>query len=150
DFFKNLKYVVVDEAHSYRGIFGAHVAHVLRRLRRICAHYGAQPQFITCSATVGNPEEFLTRLVGLPFEIVSESGAPRNEKTFVLWNPDTGSPYSDAVTVLSECLKGNLKTIVFTKARKITELISMWISQARPEWAGFIKSYRAGYLPEER
>ena len=150
EFFKNLKYVVVDEAHSYRGIFGSHVAHVLRRLRRICRHYGADPQFITCSATLGNPQEFLTQLTGLDFEIISETGAPQNAKTFVLWNPDTTSPYSEAVTLLIELLKAGMKTIVFTKARKITELISLWVTQARPEWAAQIKSYRAGYLPEER
>src|ERR1700722_17824629 len=150
DFFKNLKTVVVDEAHSYRGVFGSHVAHVLRRLRRICRYYGSDPQFITCSATLGNPDEFLTRLTGLPFEIISETGAPQNAKTFVLWNPDTASPYTEAVTLLIECLKADMKTIVFTKARKITELISMWVTQARPEWAAEIKSYRAGYLPEER
>jgi DEAD/DEAH box helicase domain-containing protein len=91
EFFKNLKYVVVDEAHSYRGIFGSHVAHVLRRLRRICRYYGSNPQFITCSATLGNPEEFLGGLTGLDFEIISETGAPQNAKTFVLWNPDTTS-----------------------------------------------------------
>lgn len=150
EFFRNLEYVVVDEAHSYRGIFGSHVAHVLRRLRRIAAHYGANPRFITCSATLGNPDEFLTRLTGLPFEIISETGAPTNPKTFVLWNPDTASPYTEAVTLLIETLKAGMKTIVFTKARKITELISLWVTQARPEWASQIKSYRAGYLPEER
>ena len=150
EFFRNLKYVVVDEAHSYRGIFGAHVGHVLRRLRRICRHYGADPRFITCSATLGNPEEFLKGLTGLDFEVLSETGAPQNEKTFVLWNPDTASPYTEAVTLLIECLKAGMKTIVFTKARKITELISLWVTQARPEWASQIKSYRAGYLPEER
>ena len=150
EFFKNLKIVVVDEAHSYRGIFGAHVAHVIRRLRRVCRYYGSDPRFITCSATLGNPEEFLKGLTGLDFEIISESGAPQNQKTFVLWNPDTTSPYTEAVTLLVECLKAGMKTIVFTKARKITELISMWIHQARPEWASQIRSYRAGYLPEER
>jgi DEAD/DEAH box helicase domain-containing protein len=150
EFFKNLKYVVIDEAHSYRGIFGSHVAHVLRRLRRICRFYGSDPKFITCSATLGNPEEFLGSLTGLNFEIISETGAPQNEKTFVLWNPDTASPYTEAVTLLIEALKAGMKTIVFTKARKITELISLWVTQARPEWASQIKSYRAGYLPEER
>ncbi len=149
-FFRNLKYVVVDEAHSYRGIFGSHVAHVIRRLRRVCRFYGSDPQFVTCSATLGNPEEFLNRLTGLDFEIISETGAPQSEKTFVLWNPDTASPYTEAVTLLIECLKAGMKTIVFTKARKITELISLWVTQARPEWASQIKSYRAGYLPGER
>ena len=148
-FFQNLKYVVIDEAHSYRGIFGTHVAHVIRRLRRLAAYYGAHPQFIACSATIGNADEFLNQLTGLDFEIVSDSGAPQSERTFVLWNPE-GSPYTDAVTLLTLCLEAGWKTIVFTKARKITELISMWIHQARPEWADKIRSYRAGYLPEER
>ena len=142
---------MVDEAHSYRGIFGSHVAHVLRRLRRICNYYGSNPQFVMCSATLGNPEEFLDGLTGLQFEIISETGAPQNAKTFVLWNPDITSPYTEATTLLIECLKADMKTIVFTKARKITELISMWVTRAvRPEWAAEIKSYRAGYLPEER
>ena len=148
-FFRNLDTVVVDEAHSYRGIFGTHVAHVLRRLRRLARHYGKDPRFVACSATVGNPDEFLTQLTGLPFKVVDESGAPRTGRDFLLWNPE-GSPYTDAVTLLSMCLDQGLKTIVFTKARKITELISMWVHQARPELAGKIRSYRAGYLPEER
>jgi len=150
EFFRGLKYIVVDEAHSYRGIFGAHVAHVLRRLRRVCRAHGSDPKFVTCSATLGNPAEFLDQLTGLPFEVISDSGAPRASKTFVLWDPQTSSPYSDAVTLLLECLQAGMKTIVFTKARKITELISLWVTQARPEWADRIKSYRAGYLPEER
>jgi DEAD/DEAH box helicase domain-containing protein len=150
EFFKNLKFVVIDEGHSYRGIFGSHVAHVIRRLRRICRYYGSDPRFVICSATLGNPGEFLKGLTGVDFEIISESGAPQNQKTFVLWNPDEGSPYTEAVTLLTECLKAGMKTIVFTKARKITELISMWINQARPEWGSKIRSYRAGYLPEER
>ena len=132
EFFKNLKIVVIDEAHSYRGIFGAHVAHVVRRLRRVCRHYGTDPHFVTCSATLGNPEEFLKGLTGQDFEIISESGAPQNKKTFVLWNPESGSPYTAAVTLLIECLDQGLKTIVFTKARKITELISLWVHQSRP------------------
>jgi len=148
-FFKGLKYVVVDEAHSYRGVFGSHVGHVFRRLRRILDLYGADPRWIVCSATLANPKEFLEQLTGLAFTVVSESGAPTSPKTFALWNPP-GSPYTDAVTLLTTCVEAGLKTIVFTKARKITELISMWVNQARPEWAGRIRSYRAGYLPEER
>ncbi len=150
EFLKNLKFVIIDEAHSYRGIFGSHVAHVIRRLRRVCRYYGSDPRFVTCSATLGNPDEFLKGLTGLDFEIIFESGAPQNQKTFVLWNPDGGSPYTETVTLIIECLKAGMKTIVFTKARKITELISMWINQARPEWSSKIRSYRAGYLPEER
>lgn len=149
-FFQNLRYVVIDEAHSYRGIFGTHVAHIFRRLRRIVAHYGSTPQFISCSATIGNADEFLQQLTGLDYAIVSSSGAPQAERSFALWNPQGNSPYTDAVTLLTMCIEAGWKTIVFTKARKITELISMWIQQARPEWASRIRSYRAGYLPEER
>jgi DEAD/DEAH box helicase domain-containing protein len=148
-FFAKVKHVVVDEAHSYRGVFGSHVGHVLRRLRRVLAVHGASPRWVACSATVGNPEEFLDQLTGLPFEVVSESGAPSSPKTIALWNPP-GSPYTDAVTLLTACVEAGCKTIVFTKARKITELISMWVNRARPEWAGRVRSYRAGYLPEER
>ncbi len=148
-FFGKLKYVVVDEAHSYRGVFGSHVGHVFRRLRRILELQGSRPRWIACSATVGNPNEFLGQLTGLPFEVISESGAPTSTKTFVLWNPPA-SPYTDAVTLLAHCVEAGLKTIVFTKARKITELISMWVNRAHPEWEGRIRSYRAGYLPSER
>ena len=86
-FLRQLRYVVVDEAHIYRGIFGSHVANVLRRLRRLCALYGANPQFICCSATIANPGEHIERLVGLPFEVVDEDGSPYGGKDFIFWNP---------------------------------------------------------------
>lgn len=148
-FFRDLRLVVVDEAHVYRGVFGTHVAHVLRRLRRVAEHWGSKPRFVVCSATLGNPEEFLAGLTGLSFEVVSESGAPSSEQRFVLWDSE-GSPYTEAVTLLLRCLDAELKTIVFTKARKITELLTTWTVQQRPELASRIQSYRAGYLPQER
>ncbi|MBC8142493.1 MAG: DEAD/DEAH box helicase, partial [Armatimonadetes bacterium] len=86
-FFRNLRYVVVDEAHIYRGVFGAHVANILRRLRRVAAHYGASPQFFACSATIANPGELFTKLTGLSAETISGTGAPSGKKQFVFWNP---------------------------------------------------------------
>ena len=149
DFFRRLKFVVVDEIHSYRGIFGCHVAHILRRLRRLCNYYGSNPQFILCSATVANPEELVEKLTGLEHEIIKESGAPGEGKYFILWNPKD-SPYSEATGLFNDCINYGLKTIVFTKARKITELIHNWSRERNPEMANRISSYRAGYLPEER
>jgi DEAD/DEAH box helicase domain-containing protein len=148
-FFRGLKYIVVDEIHSYRGVFGSHVAHVFRRLRRICAHWGSTPQFIACSATIANPLELAEGLVGLPFRTVLESGAPRSGKHFLFLNPPE-SPYTEATWLFIQCLKAGLKTIVFTRARKITELIYRWTVEREPGLAGKISPYRAGFLPKER
>lgn len=148
-FFKELKYVVIDEIHSYRGVFGSNVAHVLRRFRRICNYYGANPQFIACSATIANPLSLAEELVGLPFRRITESGAPSSGKHFMFINP-AESPYTAATRLFLECLKAGLKTIVFTKARKITELIYKWTIDKAPEFADKISPYRAGFLPKER
>lgn len=148
-FFKRLAYVVVDEIHTYRGVFGSHVAHVLRRLRRICNHWGSNPRFIACSATIANPRGLAEELVGLPFKSVLESGAPRSGKHFIFLNPEE-SPYTEATRLFIECLKAGLKTIVFTKARKITELIYRWTIDRAPGLADRISPYRAGFLPKER
>lgn len=149
DFFRKLKFVVVDEIHSYRGIFGCHVAHILRRLRRVCSYYGSHPQFILCSATMANLEEFVEKLTGLEHEIIKESGAPGEGKYFILWKP-MDSPYGEAVRLFNDCINYGLKTIVFTKARKITELIHKWSKEVNPGTADRISSYRAGYLPKQR
>ena len=148
-FFRRLRYVVVDEIHSYRGVFGSNVAHVLRRLRRICARWGSRPQFITCSATIANPRQLSEELVGLPFREVLESGAPHSGTHFLFLNP-FDSPYTEATWLFIECLKAGLKTIVFTKARKITELIYRWTVDRAPEFSERISPYRAGFLPKER
>lgn len=148
-FFRKLKYVVIDEIHSYRGVFGSHVANVLRRLRRICDYYGSEPQFIACSATIANPEELAERLTGLSFKAVTESGAPQSGRHFLFINP-IESPYTEATRLFIECLKAGLKTIVFTKARKITELIYRWTVERAPDLTPFISPYRAGFLPSER
>jgi DEAD/DEAH box helicase domain-containing protein len=149
DFFRNLRFVVVDEIHAYRGIFGSNVAHVLRRLRRICDRWGSSPQFIASSATIANPEELAEKLTGLPFESVTDSGAPRGGRHFVFINPHE-SPYTVALRLFILAVRRGLKTILFTKARKITELIYAWCIKSAPELIERISPYRAGFLPEER
>lgn len=148
-FFRNLKIVVVDEAHTYRGVFGSHIAQVFRRLLRVADRYGANPRFIACSATINNPGALASALTGEEFCVVDKSGAPRPGGSFVFYNTE-GSPYTDASRIIRSAMNGGLKTIAFTKARKITELIYTWTIQAEPELAGRIAAYRAGFLPEER
>jgi DEAD/DEAH box helicase domain-containing protein len=157
--FRNLKYVVIDEAHAYRGVFGSHVANVLRRLRRVCAYYGSTPQFICCSATIANPKEHAERLVGLPFEVISEDGSPHGGKSFVFWNPplidETGtgrrSSNSEATFLFTELVRKSIRSLVFTRTRKLTELIYIYTREQLGSSLGqLIKPYRAGYLPEDR
>ncbi|MGD8374956.1 MAG: DUF1998 domain-containing protein [Acidobacteriota bacterium] len=149
DLFGELAHVVLDELHVYRGILGAHLHHVLRRLRRICRHYGSEPRFIVSSATVANPGRFAEMLAGVPFTVVDRSGAPRAARHFVLLNPPA-SPYTAAAHLLAACMDAGLKTIAFTKARRITELMQRWITMERPDLRRKLAAYRAGYLPEER
>jgi DEAD/DEAH box helicase domain-containing protein len=157
--FRNLKYVVIDEAHVYRGVFGSHVANVLRRLHRVCAYYGSNPQFICCSATIANPGEHVERLVGLPFVVINEDGSPHGGKSFVFWNPplidETGvgrhSSNSEAVFILTELIRKGIRSLVFTRTRKLTELIYIYTRKQLGSSLGqLIKPYRAGYLPEDR
>jgi DEAD/DEAH box helicase domain-containing protein len=147
--FRNLKYVVIDEIHAYRGVFGSHVAQVLRRLRRIAGRWGANPRFIASSATIANPGQLSEALTGLSFRVVRRSGAPRAGTHFVFANPRE-SPYNAAVRLFVKSLRAGLRTIVFTKARKITELIYAWALERAPEFGGLISPYRAGFLPRER
>jgi DEAD/DEAH box helicase domain-containing protein len=148
-FFRNLKFVVIDEIHTYRGIFGSNVAHVLRRLRRICHYWGAHAQFIAASATIANPVQLAEQLTGLPFKVVDQNGAPQAGKHFLFINP-IESPYTESMKLFIKCLQAGLRTIVFTKARKITELIYSWAVDRSPELEGKISPYRAGFLPGER
>jgi DEAD/DEAH box helicase domain-containing protein len=147
--FRNLRFVVIDELHTYKGIFGSHLTQVVRRLERICDFYGSSPQFIACSATIANPREFAEKLTGLPFEAVEESGAPRAGRHFLFLNPAT-SPYTLAAKLFLDCLDGGFRTLAFTQARKITELLHAWVLKDRPDLRGRVSSYRAGFLPEER
>ncbi len=161
-FLSNLRFVVVDEVHTYRGIFGSHVANVLRRLRRIARHYGAEPQFLLSSATVRNPQELAEILVGDDVHIVDNDGSPRGPKLFVLWNPRTFGPDSperrsasvDAERILVALMKRGVQSIVFTKARVVAELIYRYarerLERESRGLADLLSPYRGGYLPEER
>lgn len=148
-FFSQLKYVVIDELHTYSGIFGTHVLHLFRRLNRVCAYYGSQPTYITSSATIGNPQELASQLVNRPFHTVLANGAPAAARHFLFLNP-AESPNTLAANLLRMSVLKQFRTIVFTRARVITELVYRWATQERPELRQLISSYRAGYLPEER
>jgi DEAD/DEAH box helicase domain-containing protein len=147
--FANLDFVVVDELHVYRGIFGSHLHHILKRLRRIAALYGSTPRFVASSATVANPGRLGEGLTGRPFSVVDQSGAPRAARHLMFLNPSV-SPYTAATAVLSWSLDAGFRAIAFTKARKITELLHSWLLQSAPRWRGRVSAYRSGYLPEER
>ncbi len=160
-FLKSLRYVVLDDMHVYRGVFGSHVALILRRLRRLCRLRGADPQIICTSATIANPEEFGRRLTGVPLRVIADDGAPRGPRRFALWNPplvdrarmSRRSPYVEASWLLSALVRRGVRTIVFTKARKITELVYRYAAASledAPDLAARISPYRAGYLPEQR
>jgi DEAD/DEAH box helicase domain-containing protein len=148
-FFGQLKFVVIDEVHTYRGIMGSHMAQVLRRLNRICAHYGSKPQFVLSSATIAKPDFFVRMLTGLDVEIITKSGAPQSGRHFVFLNPPSGAP-ATAARIFAQAIRDGLNTICFTQARKLTELIHLWSQRLAPEMRRFISSYRAGFLPEER
>jgi DEAD/DEAH box helicase domain-containing protein len=148
-FFETLDHVVLDELHVYRGIFGSHLHHILKRLMRIAALSGRRPRVIASSATVAQPGRLGRALVGRDFSVVEKSGAPRAERHLMLLNPG-GSPYTAATAILDMALEAGLRTIAFTKARKITELLHSWLLQGSPRWRGQVSSYRSGYLPEER
>ena len=160
-FLRSLRYVVLDDMHVYRGVFGSHVALVLRRLWRACRVHGAEPQVICTSATIANPEEFGGRLAGRPLRLVADDGAPRGPRRFVLWNPPVvaraeqrrRSAYTEAAWLLASLVRQSARTIVFTKARKITELVYRYATDAlaeTPALAAQVSPYRAGYLPKER
>ncbi len=149
-FLAQLGLVVVDEAHVYRGIFGAHVHHTLRRLLRLARHHGAHPLVMAGSATIGEPQAFVETLTGEPFAAIRDSGAPAALRHVLFLDPRGESPYTIATRVVGEAVAAGHKTIAFTKARRITELMHQWLRQQRPELMPRIASYRSGYLPEER
>jgi len=158
-FFSNLKFIVIDEAHRYRGVFGSHIALLLRRLVRLCHFYGSSPQFILSTATLANPLEFAGKLTGQSFVLVDDDGSPHGRKHFVLYNPfydgiGERSTYQETKDLLVSCVKENLQTLCFTGSRKMAELVTMWtredIRRSSARLAESISAYRAGYLPEER
>ncbi|HPD13389.1 MAG TPA: DEAD/DEAH box helicase [Planctomycetota bacterium] len=170
-FFTNLRYVVLDEVHAYRGVFGSHVANVIRRMRRICKHFGSTPLFICSSATIANPREHAERIIGGPAELVTNDGSPRGPKKFLLWNPpllsrdrpaneqpavggERRSALWTAVELLADLVRRETQTIVFSQTRLSTELIlkhaRTLLEPHHPRLATRVQSYRGGYLPEER
>ena len=159
---RGLRYVVLDEAHVYRGVFGSHVANVIRRLRRLCSRFGSDPQFILCSATIANPGEHAERLVGLPFEVVDEDGSPYGGKDFLFWNPpmidmakgSRRSTNSEAALISAELLRRSVRTMTFVRTRRLAELLYVYVRdrlrELRSSVAERIAPYRASYLPEDR
>lgn len=155
--FQNLKYIVVDELHTYRGVFGSHVANVLRRLMRLCAFYGSQPQFVCSSATIANPDELAERILGQPVELVDQNGAPRGERHILFYNPPVvnhqlgirRSTLLEATRLADLTLANGLQTIVFGRSRQSVELMLTYLRE-RKGVSSRIAGYRGGYLPNER
>src|SRR5918999_1912576 len=159
DVLHNLRYVVVDEAHVYRGVFGSHVANVLRRLRRLAGVYGAEPQFLLASATIANPGELCRSLLGVDVTVVAEDGAPRAERTIALWNPPLldeelglrASALGEASRLMGELVSRGLRTICFAKSRKSAELVHRFtVERVDAATAARLAPYRAGYTPAQR
>jgi DEAD/DEAH box helicase domain-containing protein len=162
DLFSNLRFVVIDEAHVYRGIFGSHVGCVLRRLWRVCARYGSAPQIIACSATIANPGEHLRRLAGVEPVVVEDDGAPAGARDFVLWNPPfvdktkttRRSANIEAARLFAHLVQAGIRTIAFTRARRVAELILLYarriLADESPALGDRVRAYRAGYRPDER
>jgi DEAD/DEAH box helicase domain-containing protein len=159
DVLHNLRYIVIDEAHVYRGVFGSHVGNVLRRLRRLAQVYGADPQLLFASATIANPGELALGLAGITATVVAEDAAPRAERTVVLWNPELidaelglrASALGDASRLMAGLVSRGLRTICFAKSRKSAELIHKFTAdRVDPETAARLAPYRAGYTPAQR
>lgn len=148
-FLKDLSFVVLDEIHTYRGIFGSHLNQIIRRLKRLCRFHGSSPRFILLSATVRNPKEFGSNLIGEEVKVVQETGSPGTGRHVVFLNPETSANFSSAKLFI-DCVSRGFRTIVFTQSRKVTELIHLWVSKLSPELRTKISSYRAGFMPEER
>jgi DEAD/DEAH box helicase domain-containing protein len=159
--FENLRYVVIDEIHTYRGVFGSHLANLLRRLLRVCAFYGTRPQFIMCSATIGNPKEHAEALIERNVTAITESGAPTGEKHVLLWNPpvvnrDLGlraSARSQSTRIARMAIKAGLKTLIFAQSRTMVEVLTKYLKDVfdhDPRKPPRIRAYRGGYLPSER
>ncbi len=158
-FLTNLSFIVLDEAHVYRGVFGSNVAFLIRRLSRLCAYYGAHPQFVISTATLANPLEFSERLTGVKPQLISHDGAPRARKYFILYNPFaarsvTRSSHREAKDLFMLFVRSGLQTLCFTKSRKMAELIALLARdeafERSPRLADRISAYRAGYLPAAR
>ena len=159
--FENLRYVIVDELHTHRGVYGSHVANIFRRLRRLCRFYGSEPRFVCSSATIGNPKELAEALTGEPMWLVDRSGAPRGERYFAIYNPPVvnrqlgirRSALNCARDIALSFLTKGLQTIVFAPSRLATEVLVTYLKEAlekRPGTRGLVRGYRGGYLPLKR
>ncbi len=148
-FFKNLKFIVIDEVHTYRGVFGSHMAWVISRLQRIVQKYGASPRYILLSATIGNPKQLGQNLLHKPVNVIDKTGAPQASKHILFLNPWDSAAHT-ASLLLEAALKRKLRSIVYTQSRKMTELITLWTRPRLGNLADRLSSYRAGFLPEER
>lgn len=159
--FENLRYIVIDEIHTYRGVFGSNLANVLRRLMRLCAFYGSHPQFILCSATIANPKELAETLIGRPVEMIDDNGAPMGKRHFVFYNPPVVNRQLGIrkgvipVTrdIASMLLKCGIQTITFAKSRLTVEVLTRYLKDLVRDPlgnAGRVRGYRGGYLPTER
>ena len=156
--FENLDFVVMDELHTYRGVFGSHVANLLRRLLRICEFYGSRPQFLAASATISNPKELAEQITGQPFTLIDENGAPRGTKHVVFYNPPVvnqqlgirASAVKEAARLGAHLINNKISTILFCRSRLRVELLFTYLRERVPGLANKIRSYRGGYLPNER
>jgi len=149
DLLSRIRFVVIDEVHTYRGILGSHMAQVFRRLRRMCSHYGASPTFVFTSATVANPDELARQLTGLSVETVTQSTAGNGRRHLIMMDPADGS-LTATVMLLKAAVSRGLRTIVYTQSRKLAELLAIWAQHRSGVLADRISAYRAGFLPEER
>ncbi len=160
DFFRNLKFVVIDELHTYRGVFGSHVANVIRRLKRVAAFYGASPQFIMTSATIGNPKELAEKLIEAPVTLIDDDGSSRGERHFLIYNPPIvneslglrASLLLESVRLAKDVLFAGVQNVVFARSRRSVEIILTYLQESRSS-AGEkkdIRGYRSGYLPSQR
>jgi DEAD/DEAH box helicase domain-containing protein len=160
EFFKGLRFVVIDEMHTYRGVFGSHVANVLRRLKRVAQFYGAQPLFILSSATIGNPRELAERLTESPVQLVDQDGSSRGPRHFLMYNPPVvdealglrKSSLMESVRLAQDLLAGDVQAVVFARSRRSVEIILTYLQEApaAKSQAASIRGYRSGYLPSQR
>ncbi|MFZ5880962.1 MAG: DEAD/DEAH box helicase, partial [Chloroflexota bacterium] len=166
EFFSNLKFIVVDEAHTYRGVFGSHVANVLRRVQRVAKFYGAKPQFILASATIGNPRELAEKLIEAPVHLIDEDGSARGPRHFIIYNPPVvdesiglrKSSLLEAVRLTQDLIEQNVQSVVFARSRRSVEIILTYLQSLPPPFSekmeegrgGGIRGYRSGYLPSQR
>lgn len=157
-FFRGLRLVVIDEIHIYRGVFGSHIANLMRRLKRICAFYGTSPRFILTSATISNAQEHSERLIEAPVRLIDRDGAPHGERNFILYNPPVVNPelgirrsaVSEGIRLAGDLIYSGVQTLIFTQTRRQTEIAARYLRENHAGMAGDIHAYRSGYLPGER